>query len=77
MKDRAVKPSPDRYRYDSKGNYIESIERKGGWDDYEIREALSTLTRAEKIRKNKPLMAAVKKEARKQLDAAARTANSL
>jgi hypothetical protein len=48
-------------------------ERRGGWSDYEIREALHTIAKADKIRKNKPLMACVRKEAQKQLAAAKAT----
>ena len=43
----------------------------GPFDGYEIREALSTLTKAVKIRKNAKLMRAVRAEANKQLQAAA------
>ncbi len=50
-----------------------SAERKSGWDDWEIRDALSTLSQADKIRKNKPLMAKVRAEAKRQLQAAKAT----
>lgn len=53
--------------------YIPAIERKSGWDDYQIKDALRTLSDAVKIRKNKPLMAAIKKEAAAQLKAAQAT----
>ena len=61
--------SPDRYQ--------PAEERKSGWDDYEVRSALETLARADKIRKNKPLMAAVKAEAKRQLQAAQATHSNL
>lgn len=50
--------------------HVPMEEKKSGWDDYDLRNALETLTRANKIRRNKPLMAAVKAEAKKQLAAA-------
>ncbi len=53
-------------------------ERKGGpFEDYEVRSALETLTRAIKIKKNPALMRAVKREARRQLDAAVNTKKAL
>ncbi|MES2347039.1 MAG: hypothetical protein V4641_05650 [Pseudomonadota bacterium] len=57
--------------------YVPTEEKKGGWDDYEIRDALRTLSQADKIRKNKPLMGAIKMEAQKQLKVAAATASTL
>lgn len=51
--------------------YRSPEDRKGGpFDDYEVREALSTLTKAEKIKRNRALMKAVLAEADKQLKAA-------
>ena len=51
--------------------YIPTAERMNGpFDDYEVRDALSTLVNAVKIRKNKKLMRAVRAEARKQQQAA-------
>jgi hypothetical protein len=51
--------------------YVPPAERlKGPFDDYEVRDALSTLVNAIKIRKNKTLMRAVRAEVRKQQQAA-------
>jgi hypothetical protein len=53
-------------------------ERKSGpFDDYEVRGALETLSKAIKIRKNPTLMRAVRTEARKQLAAAESTKKAL
>jgi hypothetical protein len=57
--------------------YVPPIERKSGWDEYFIRDSLKTLTEAEKIRANKPLLAAIRKEAKKQLDSASKTHKTL
>lgn len=38
-------------------------------DDWEAREGLRTLSRADEIRKNKPLMREIKAEAKKQIKA--------
>lgn len=63
---------------DSPGRYRPAKERMGGpFEDYEVREALRTLSDAAKIRKNKALMRAVKKEAQTQSKAAAATAASI
>lgn len=64
-------------RYDAKGNFIPPEDRSSGWDDYEIRDALRTLTSAAKIRKNPALLRAVQREAKKQVAAAKATAASL
>ena len=61
----------------STGKYVEPIDRKGGWDDYDIRNFLRTLSEAEKIKKNAPLMRALRAEAKKQLQALQTTANTL
>jgi hypothetical protein len=59
-------------------SYRPSEERMSGpFEDYEVRDALSTLTRAIKIRKNPALMRAVKKEARRQLQAAESTKKAI
>lgn len=72
-KNRAAAPmadSPDRYRPPE--------DRKGGpFDDYEVRNALETLSKAIKIKKNSALMRAVRTEARKQLAAAESTKKAL
>lgn len=57
--------------------YKEPVDRKSGWSEYDIRDSLRTLSQADKIRKNKPLMAAIKAEAVKQLAAAKATASTL
>lgn len=57
--------------------YVPPFERKSGWDDYEVKDALRTLSQAEKIRRNKPLMAAIRKEAAQQLKVAQATAQQL
>lgn len=54
---------------------VPSKSRK--YDDWDVREALRTLTEAAKIQKNKALMGLVRKEAQKQLDAAKSTASAL
>lgn len=63
-------PSPSRY--------IEPEARKSGpFEDYEIRDALRTLTQAEKIKRNKPLLRACRNEAQKQVKAAQQAASSI
>ena len=57
--------------------YVPPFERKSGWDDYDVKDALRTLSQAEKIRRNKPLMAAIRKEAANQLKVAQATASQL
>lgn len=58
--------------------YRSAEDRKSGpFDDYEVRNALETLTRAIKIKKNSALMRAVKAEARRQLSAAESTKKAL
>lgn len=57
--------------------YVPPEERKAGWSDYDVRDALRTLSQANKIRANKPLMAAVRKEAAKQLKVAQATTQQL
>lgn len=65
-------------KVDSPAPYRSAEERTGGpFDDYEVRSALETLTRAIKIRKNAALMRAVKKEARRQVQAAESTKQAL
>lgn len=58
--------------------YVPVEQRTNGpFDDYEVRGALETLTRAIKIRRNAALMRAVRKEARKQVQAAEATSKAL
>ncbi len=54
---------------ESAGKYVPAIERKSGWDDYDLDGFLRTLSDAEKIKKNKPLMAALRKTAQKKVAA--------
>ena len=62
----------------SPGKYKSPEDRKGGhFDEYEVRSALETVTRAIKIKKNSALMRAVRAEARRQLDAAESTKKAL
>ena len=62
----------------STGRYRPPEERRNGpFDDYEVREALSTLGKAIKIRKNPALMRAVRAEAKAQLKAAQSTTKAL
>ena len=62
----------------SPGRYIPVEERKSGpFDDYDVRSALECLTRAKKIERNRPLMKAVRAEAKKQLAAAQGTIKTL
>jgi hypothetical protein len=63
---------------ESSSRYRSPEERQGGpFDDYEVRSALETLARAIKIRKNAALMRAVKREARRQLQAAENTKKAI
>lgn len=58
--------------------YVEPEVRKSGpFDDYEVREALRTLTKAEQIKRNKSLLRACRTEAAKQVKAAQQAASSL
>lgn len=57
--------------------YVDPVDRKSGWDDYELKSMLKTLTDAEKIRRNKPLMAALRRQADAQLATLQRTKTSL
>lgn len=58
--------------------YVAIEDRKSGpFDSYEVSEALRTLTKAEKIKRNKPLLRACRAEAAKQVQAAQQAAKSL
>lgn len=57
--------------------YVPPEERKSGWDDYQIKDALRTLSQADKIVKNKAFMAAIRAEAVRQLKVAQATATKL
>lgn len=52
-------------------------DRKSGWSEWEVRDALRTLTTAMKIRKNPSLMRAVRAEARRQQKAAEAVSKSI
>lgn len=65
-------------RSEAPTKYVSPEERKSGpFDDYEVRDALRTLTNARKIQKNPALMKAVRAEARRQLQAAESTQKAL
>lgn len=57
----SVSPSNDKY--------VQPIDRKSGWDDYDLDNFIRTLSDAEKIRKNKPLMSALRAQAKKKVAA--------
>lgn len=57
--------------------YKNPEDRRSGWSEWEVRDALRTLTTAAKIRKNASLMKAVREEARKQVKAAQAVATSV
>jgi len=64
--------------YPGDKGYKKPSERMGGpFDDYEVKDALRTLTEAEKISRNKALLRACKVEAKKQLDAAQNAVDSI
>lgn len=64
--------------YPGDRDYKRPAERMAGpFDDYEIKEALRTLTEAEKIKRNKTLLRACKLEAKKQVQAATQAAESI
>lgn len=52
---------------DSPRKYVPPIERKSGWDNWDLDQFLRTLTEAEQIRNNKPLMRALRAKAREKL----------
>lgn len=51
----------------SADSYKPVEDRKQGFDEWEVRDALQVLSKARKIQRNKPLMAAVRKAAKQQL----------
>lgn len=64
--------------YPGDRGYKRPAERMGGpFDDYEVKEALRTLTDAEKIKRNKALLRACKLEARKQVQAAQQAVDTI
>ena len=68
------KAAPEASTYDHR-----PVEDRGSgpFDDYEVRHALETVTRAMKIQKNTALMRAIRAEARRQLQAAESTKKAL
>jgi hypothetical protein len=58
-------------------SYKNPEDRRSGWSEWEVRDALRTLTTAMKIRKNPSLMRAVRAEARKQQKAAEAVSKSI
>lgn len=52
-------------------------ERTSGWDQWELREAVTILANADTIRRNRPLLKAVQAEANRQLKAAERAAATI
>lgn len=58
-------------------SYKSPEDRRSGWSEWEVRDALRTLTTAMKIRKNPSLMRAVRAEARKQQKAAEAVSKSI
>jgi threonine synthase len=58
-------------------SYKSPEDRKSGWSEWEVRDALRTLTTAMKIRKNPSLMRAVRAEARRQQQAAEAVSKSI
>lgn len=74
----AAKNSKAAKLYPSDRDYKRPADRLGGpFDDYEVKEALRTLTEAEKIKRNKALLRACKLEAKKQVQAATQAAESI
>ena len=57
--------------------YVEPIDRKSGWDQWDLKNFLRTLADAGKIRKNPHLMRALRAEAQKQMDALKATTTNL
>lgn len=65
-------------KYDDSGKYISPIDRKNGpWDDYDLDGFLRTLQDAQKIAKNRKLMAKVRQQAQKKLAAAKALADNV
>lgn len=64
--------------YPGDSKYVEPIDRKNGpWDDYDLDRFLRTLQDAQKITKNRKLMAQVRKQAQKKLAAAKAMADNV
>lgn len=65
-------------KYDGEGRYISPIDRTNGpWDDYDLDNFLRTLQDAQKITKNRKLMAKVRLQAQKKLAAAKAMADNV
>ena len=74
----AAKNSTAAKLYPGDRDYKRPAERLGGpFDDYEVKDALRTLTDAEKIKRNKALLRACKLEAKKQVQAAQQAVNTI
>ena len=52
------------------GRYVPIHERKSGWDEYDLDEALRNIEITRKIEANKPLVTALRKHAAEKLKAA-------
>lgn len=62
----------------SPAKYRPAVDRTGGpFDSYEVKEALRTLSDAEKIKRNRALLRACRIEAQKQVEAAKATSQSI
>lgn len=47
--------------------HVPMEEKTSGWDEWELRDAMRTLTQAKKIRKNAALMRALQRSAQEQV----------
>lgn len=63
--------------YPSDKPYVPSEERKSGWDDWQIRDALDTLAKAIKIRKNAAFMKVIRQKALEMQKIATETTKAL
>lgn len=52
-------------------------EKRSNWDEWELRECVQILANADKIKKNRRLLAATKAEANRQLKAAEKAAATI
>lgn len=72
------KMAPEVMAESASNRWKPAHERKSGpFEDYEVESALETIAKAEKIKKNRALMAAVRTKAREQLAALQQTTKSL
>lgn len=63
--------------YGKEKAYVPTEERKSGWDDWQIRDALDTLAKAIKIRKNAAFMKVIKAKALEMQKIATETTKAL